>query len=196
MNSAAESAGITAVSTGLVAFAPMAGVGGLFLDIFFNKSRLDRKTTNATKAATEINPGERSDVSWISTESPDRTREVVVAKGMNDAQFQGNPIVTLGHAYYLPPVGKSLWRKRVKDFWYQHRLLAELGGATVRGAAEEAHHLSDLLGEDHDLGLLRGELNGIAAPVDIDAFVKLVEHRQRELRDGAGRNGLHRARNV
>ena len=68
-----------------------------------------------TKAPTEINPGERSDVSWISSESPDRTREVVVAKGMNDAQFQGNPIVTLGHAYYLPPVGKSLWRKRVRD---------------------------------------------------------------------------------
>ncbi len=34
---------------------------------------------------------------------------------MNDAQFQANPIVTLGHAYSLPPVGKSLWRKRVKD---------------------------------------------------------------------------------
>lgn len=68
-----------------------------------------------TKAPTEINPGERSDVSWISSESPDRTREVVFAKGMNDAQFTANPIVTLGHAYYLPPVGKSLWRKRVRD---------------------------------------------------------------------------------
>jgi hypothetical protein len=68
-----------------------------------------------TKAPTEINPGERSDVSWISSESPDRTREVVAAKGMNDAQFSANPIVTLGHAYYLPPVGKSLWRKRVRD---------------------------------------------------------------------------------
>jgi hypothetical protein len=67
------------------------------------------------KAPTEVNPGERSDVSWISTESPDRTREVVVAKGMNDSQFQGNPIVTLGHAYSLPPVGRSLWRKRVRD---------------------------------------------------------------------------------
>src|SRR6201987_6233549 len=64
---------------------------------------------------TELNPGERSDVSWISTESVDRTGEVVIAKGMNDSQFQANPLVTLGHAYYLPPVGKSLWRKRVKD---------------------------------------------------------------------------------
>jgi uncharacterized membrane protein YfcA len=31
----------------------MAGVGGLFLDIFFNRSMLDRKTTNATKAITQ-----------------------------------------------------------------------------------------------------------------------------------------------
>lgn len=68
-----------------------------------------------TKAPAEVNSGERSDVSWISSESPDRAGEVVVAKGMNDAQFAANPIVTLGHAYSLPPVGKSLWRKRVKD---------------------------------------------------------------------------------
>jgi uncharacterized protein len=31
----------------------LAGVGGLFLDIFFQKSTLDRKTTNATKAVTQ-----------------------------------------------------------------------------------------------------------------------------------------------
>ncbi len=68
-----------------------------------------------TKAPTELNPGERSDVSWISTESVDRMGEVVLARGMNDSQFQGNPLVTLHHAYHLPPVGKSLWRKRVKD---------------------------------------------------------------------------------
>src|SRR5262249_5740611 len=31
----------------------LAGVGGLFLDIFFQKSTLDRKTTNATKAVAQ-----------------------------------------------------------------------------------------------------------------------------------------------
>jgi uncharacterized protein len=31
----------------------LAGVGGLFLDIFFQKSKLDRKTTNATKATVQ-----------------------------------------------------------------------------------------------------------------------------------------------
>jgi hypothetical protein len=75
----------------------------------------DYRHAVVTKAPTELNPGERSDVSWISTESVDRCNEVVVARGMNDSQFAANPLVTLGHAYWLPPVGKSLWRRRVKD---------------------------------------------------------------------------------
>lgn len=67
------------------------------------------------KGASEVMPGERSDVSWISTEDPDRGNEVVSARGMNDSQYKLNPIVTMQHAYTLPPVGKSLWRKVVKD---------------------------------------------------------------------------------
>ena len=42
---------ITGVLTTIIQF--LAGVGGLFLDIFFQKSTLDRKTTNATKAITQ-----------------------------------------------------------------------------------------------------------------------------------------------
>src|SRR6516225_5070922 len=68
-----------------------------------------------TKGPSEVLPGERTDVSWISTEDPDRTAEVVMARGMNDSQFKQNPIVTMQHAYWLPPVGKSLWRKVVRD---------------------------------------------------------------------------------
>src|SRR5581483_3684005 len=75
----------------------------------------DYRHAVVTKAPTELNPGERSDVSWISTESVDRAGEVVRARGMDDSQFQANPLVTLGHAYDLPPVGRSLWRKRTRD---------------------------------------------------------------------------------
>ena len=42
-------------------------------------------------------------------------QEVVVARGMNDSQFQANPLVTLQHAYNMPPAGRSPWRKRVND---------------------------------------------------------------------------------
>jgi hypothetical protein len=67
------------------------------------------------KGHAEVLPGERSDVSWISTEEPDRTREVVLASGLNDEQFRLNPIVTMNHCYQVPPVGRSLWRKKSKD---------------------------------------------------------------------------------
>ena len=42
---------VTGVLTTVMQF--LAGVGGLFLDIFFQKSMLDRKTTLATKAVTQ-----------------------------------------------------------------------------------------------------------------------------------------------
>lgn len=68
-----------------------------------------------TRGPTELNPGERSDVSWISTECVDRAGEVVLARGLDDSQFRLNPLVTLGHDYSLPAVGQSLWRRRVQD---------------------------------------------------------------------------------
>src|SRR5262245_58754431 len=42
---------LTGIGTSVIQI--LAGVGGLFLDIFFQKSRLDRKTINATKAVTQ-----------------------------------------------------------------------------------------------------------------------------------------------
>jgi len=76
---------------------------------------LTRPARHQFKAVTEVSSGERSDVSWISTEDPDRVGDVVCARGMNDGQFRLNPIVTLNHSYSMPPVGRSLWRKVVKD---------------------------------------------------------------------------------
>jgi len=77
----------------------------------------DRQLTRivTTKAPSELLDGERADVSWITTEEIDRDGEIVLSRGMNDSQFKANPIVTLQHCYFMPPVGRSLWRKRVKD---------------------------------------------------------------------------------
>lgn len=67
------------------------------------------------RGVSELQPGERADVSWITEETPDRVGDVVLASGMDDSHFQLNPIVTLNHAYDQPPVGRSLWRRKARD---------------------------------------------------------------------------------
>ncbi len=79
------------------------------------------------------------------------------------------------------------WRKRVKDLWYHERLLKAIGGPMVKGQAKDADALADLLGDDHDLGVLRHALTAgaIHAPVDVDAVVGLIDHRRDELQGEA-----------
>jgi CHAD domain-containing protein len=78
------------------------------------------------------------------------------------------------------------WRKRAKDLWYQQRLLGTVAGPAVAGQAKDAHHLADLLGDDHDLGVLRQALDGrVHAPADLDAVVGLIDHRRREVQTEA-----------
>jgi hypothetical protein len=67
------------------------------------------------RGVSELQPGERADVSWITEEGPDRLGDIVLASGMDDSHFQLNPIVTLNHAYDQPPVGRSLWRRKARD---------------------------------------------------------------------------------
>lgn len=70
---------------------------------------------SVARGVSELAAGERADVSWITEESPDRMGDVVLAAGMDDSLFQLNPIVTLNHVYTQPPVGRSLWRRKVRD---------------------------------------------------------------------------------
>ena len=83
------------------------------------------------------------------------------------------------------------WRKRVKDLWYHERLLAPVCGPAVRGQAKDAHRSADLLGDDHDLGMLREALTGgrVEAAVDLDAVVALIDHRRAELQSEAAHVG-------
>lgn len=66
-------------------------------------------------ALSEFLPGERADVSWISTEHVDRQKHIVLSAGLDEGVYKLNPIVTLDHKYDRPPVGRSLWRKAIKS---------------------------------------------------------------------------------
>ena len=52
------------------------------------------------------------------------------------------------------------WRKRVKDHWYQARLLAPLDPARIKTQAKAAGALGEILGDVHDLDVYRLHLGG------------------------------------
>jgi CHAD domain-containing protein len=79
------------------------------------------------------------------------------------------------------------FRKRGKDLWYHLRLLEPLSTGILQGYAEEAHRLSDLLGDDHDLAVLHDALRaeGVQAAADTDSVIALIDHRRHELQTEA-----------
>lgn len=54
------------------------------------------------------------------------------------------------------------WRKRVKDHWYHSRLLRGLWSGPMDARIAELKRLSDLLGDDHDLAVLKGTVEEVA----------------------------------
>jgi CHAD domain-containing protein len=78
------------------------------------------------------------------------------------------------------------WRKRAKDLWYHHRLIKDANPSVVAAYAKDAHQLSDLLGDDHDLAVVRATIvhqdpPAATAPVDLDPVVDLIDERRSEL---------------
>jgi CHAD domain-containing protein len=74
-------------------------------------------------------------------------------------------------------------RKRVKDLWYTTQILRRVAPPRMRSTA---HHVSDLLGEDHDVALLRTQaLRHRRELVDRDALTSLtgvIDRRRAQLR--------------
>jgi CHAD domain-containing protein len=82
------------------------------------------------------------------------------------------------------------WRKRAKDLWYHQRLLTPAWPGVLSAQADEAHTLTELLGDDHDLAVLVARLAAPAPlPPAVDAertaLLALVEQRSEELRAAA-----------
>jgi CHAD domain-containing protein len=82
------------------------------------------------------------------------------------------------------PGGESLheWRKRAKDLWYHLRILEAALPASLAGSVERADRLADVLGDHHDLTVLREDLLARGLPFPRrPAVVGAIEERQGEL---------------
>jgi CHAD domain-containing protein len=71
------------------------------------------------------------------------------------------------------PTAENLheWRKRTKDLWYHLALLEEAWPPVMQALADEAHELSDRLGDAHDLDVLVEWARKHADPGAIQAAV-------------------------
>jgi CHAD domain-containing protein len=80
-------------------------------------------------------------------------------------------------------------RKRVKDLWYQLRLIRDADPGMIGSLADHAHDLSDHLGDDHDLALLREEVQrrsaAFADAADQRHLLEEIDHRRGELQFAA-----------
>jgi len=80
-------------------------------------------------------------------------------------------------------------RKRVKDLWYQLRLIRDADRELIGSLADHAHDLSDHLGDDHDLALLREQVqrrrDAFASPVDQRHLIEEIDQRRGELQFAA-----------
>jgi CHAD domain-containing protein len=80
-------------------------------------------------------------------------------------------------------------RKRVKDLWYQLRLIRDADSHMLGPLADHAHDLSDHLGDDHDLALLRDEVQrrreAFASPGDQRHLLQEIDQRRGELQFAA-----------
>jgi CHAD domain-containing protein len=76
------------------------------------------------------------------------------------------------------------WRKRVKDLWYQLRILRNSWKPVLGETADQAHELADLLGDHHDLAVLREDALGrreLIPPKQLDELLVAIDKRQGQL---------------
>jgi CHAD domain-containing protein len=77
------------------------------------------------------------------------------------------------------------WRKRAKDLWHATQIVRPASPKRMKTLAKQAHQLSDLLGDDHDLAVLRARVvkGGVAfeQPSTRKALLAVIDRRRTAL---------------
>jgi CHAD domain-containing protein len=84
------------------------------------------------------------------------------------------------------------WRKQAKYLWHQLEIMEPMAPAPLRRLGRQLHLLSDHLGDDHDLAVLKQRLARSRARVPrtaVRAVSRLIDNRRLELRAKALRLG-------
>jgi CHAD domain-containing protein len=111
-----------------------------------------------------------------------------IAPGLEGAFRQARRAMARAQRYPRPE-NYHEWRKRVKDHWYDVRLLESLSSDVMRAHEKSLKDLESWLGEDHNLVVLRDKI--VAEPdlygdrKEVDLLLDLIDKYQKELRDNS-----------
>lgn len=112
----------------------------------------------------------------------------VFRQGLQKIYEQGQKAMHLAYTHPSPEMFHE-WRKRVKYLWYQIEILALLWPNVLANLAEELHTLSEYLGDDHDLAVLRRTVlddpDGFADEKELLLFVTLIDQKRLRLQAAA-----------
>lgn len=145
-----------------------AGVVRATFDALARRGRLSHETADAVRAILPENPsgsGESPLASFADSMRAFRDRIdgwpaashgfSALAGGLTDTYARGRKAMRKAAADG-GDAERHEWRKQAKYHWYHVRLLRNVWAAEMKARDRELDRLSDLLGDDHDLAVLRG----------------------------------------
>jgi CHAD domain-containing protein len=78
------------------------------------------------------------------------------------------------------------WRKQVKHYWYALQILSPVRAGWIGEMADQAHKLTEYLGDDHDLAILRRQVDTTDIDEDmLEVLEALIDKRRNDLQDRA-----------
>jgi CHAD domain-containing protein len=81
------------------------------------------------------------------------------------------------------------WRKRSKDLWHAAQIVRPANPKRMKKLAKRAHRLSDLLGDDHDLAVLRAQVEQAGGSFESEAgrtaLLAVIDRRRKALQSDA-----------
>jgi CHAD domain-containing protein len=133
---------------------------------------------------------------WLPNSPSPEDWYATVGEGLRRTYRQGRKLFSVSDSVGLLNASDELWhetRKRAKTLGYQLRFLRKIWPGTLNALAEQLEELSERLGEDHDLALIRLRLTQIFLPeTNFELFsaarlnlIRTIDRRRRRLQNEA-----------
>jgi CHAD domain-containing protein len=174
--------------------APPELLGGVREALRDRRQAVRRRVLEEEGAAEEVAAAVRKPAARLKRCSPGRKGWSALQGGLKDSYRRGLEAYAAASA---DPTVENLheWRKRVKDLWHQLQLLRAARPQVLEPLADQAHALADLLGDDHDLAVLRQLLTDqperLGGQAAVDRLLPLIDRSRAELQREARLVGQH-----